>query len=164
MNSACAGPEGARPWDGPSNGERSESIPPSPPYSKKSLYASTGFFFALRVFYRPFFGHAASMDTEFAPQGQLEREFLDLLYYGYRNHRRLTIMNNSRNQVERYEYFLRRLLSETSLSRMSPRVFLQSASNETPKRHELRYFQARFSIARKNTSSVNRTLPCAPLR
>ncbi len=46
MNSACAGPAGARPRDGPSNGERSESIPPSPPYFKKSSYASTGFFFA----------------------------------------------------------------------------------------------------------------------
>ena len=139
----------------------------SPPHRHIQRRARTqvrAFFFALRVFYRPFFGHAASMDTEFAPQGQLEREFLDLLYWGYRNHRRLTIMNNSRNQVERYEYFLRRLLPETSLSRMSPRVFLQSASNETPKRHELRYFQARFSIARKNTSSVNRTLPCASLR
>jgi len=27
-------------------GERSESIPPSPPYSRKSSYESTGFFFA----------------------------------------------------------------------------------------------------------------------
>ena len=42
---ACVGPEGARPRDGPSNGERSESIPPSPPYLKKSSYESTGFFF-----------------------------------------------------------------------------------------------------------------------
>ncbi len=46
MHSACAGPAGARPRDGPSNGERSESIPPSPPCFKKSSYASTGFFFA----------------------------------------------------------------------------------------------------------------------
>ena len=46
LNNACVGPEGARPVDGPSNGERSESIPPSPPYFKKSSYASTGFFFA----------------------------------------------------------------------------------------------------------------------
>ena len=28
LNNACVGPEGARPRDGPSNGERSESIPP----------------------------------------------------------------------------------------------------------------------------------------
>ncbi|EBI6048760.1 hypothetical protein DXG47_09225, partial [Salmonella enterica] len=28
-------------------GERSESIPPSPPYLRKSSYESTGFFFAL---------------------------------------------------------------------------------------------------------------------
>ncbi|HBZ1028068.1 TPA: hypothetical protein MJD21_18920 [Klebsiella pneumoniae] len=27
MNNACVGPAGARPRDGPSNGERSESIP-----------------------------------------------------------------------------------------------------------------------------------------
>ncbi|ROS15139.1 hypothetical protein EDF82_0214 [Raoultella sp. BIGb0399] len=46
LNNACVGPEGARPRDGPSNGERSESIPPSPPYFKKSSYESTGFFFA----------------------------------------------------------------------------------------------------------------------
>ncbi len=44
LNNACVGPAGARPMDGPSNGERSESIPPSPPYFKKSSYASTGFF------------------------------------------------------------------------------------------------------------------------
>ncbi len=30
----------------PRRGERSESIPPSPPYFKKSSYASTGFFFS----------------------------------------------------------------------------------------------------------------------
>ncbi len=46
LNNACVGPAGARPRDGPSNGERSESIPPSPPYFKKSSYASSGFFFA----------------------------------------------------------------------------------------------------------------------
>ncbi len=46
LNNACVGLAGARPRDGPSNGERSESIPPSPPYFKKSSYASTGFFFA----------------------------------------------------------------------------------------------------------------------
>ncbi len=34
LNNACVGPAGARPMDGPSNGERSESIPPSPPYSR----------------------------------------------------------------------------------------------------------------------------------
>ena len=34
LNNACVGPEGARPMDGPSNGEQSESIPPSPPYSR----------------------------------------------------------------------------------------------------------------------------------
>ncbi|PXJ50910.1 hypothetical protein DMR28_18590 [Klebsiella pneumoniae] len=28
LNNACVGPAGARPRDGPSNGERSESIPP----------------------------------------------------------------------------------------------------------------------------------------
>ncbi len=44
LNNACVGPAGARPMDGPSNGERSESIPPSPPYFKKSSYACTGFF------------------------------------------------------------------------------------------------------------------------
>ncbi len=44
LNNACVGPAGARPMDGPSNGERSESIPHSPPYFKKSSYASTGFF------------------------------------------------------------------------------------------------------------------------
>ena len=46
LNNACVGPEGARPRDGPSNGERSESILPSPPSLKKSSYAGTGFFFA----------------------------------------------------------------------------------------------------------------------
>ena len=46
LNNACVGPAGARPMDGPSNGERSESIPPSPPYSKKSSYESASFFFA----------------------------------------------------------------------------------------------------------------------
>ena len=30
LNNACVGPVGARPRDGPSNGERSESIPPPP--------------------------------------------------------------------------------------------------------------------------------------
>ncbi len=44
LNNACVGPAGARPMDGPSNGERSESIPPRRHIRDESLYASTGFF------------------------------------------------------------------------------------------------------------------------
>ena len=44
LNNACVGPAGARPRDGPSNGERSESIPPHRHIQDESLYASTGFF------------------------------------------------------------------------------------------------------------------------
>ncbi len=47
LNNACVGPAGARPRDGPSNGERSESIPPPHRHIRdESLCASTGFFFA----------------------------------------------------------------------------------------------------------------------
>ncbi len=46
LNNACVGPEGARPMDGPSNGEQSESIPPSPPYSRLKLVRKYGLFFA----------------------------------------------------------------------------------------------------------------------
>ncbi len=44
LNNACVGPAGARPRDGPSNGERSESIPPHRHIRDESLCASTGFF------------------------------------------------------------------------------------------------------------------------
>ncbi len=44
LNNACVGPAGARPMDGPSNGERSESIPPHRHIRDESLYASTGSF------------------------------------------------------------------------------------------------------------------------
>ncbi len=44
LNNACVGPAGARPRDGPSNGERSESIPPHRHIRDESLYASTGSF------------------------------------------------------------------------------------------------------------------------
>ncbi len=60
LNNACVGPAGARPMDGPSNGERSESIPPSPPYFKKSSYASSGFFFACGIADIPGVGSNAS--------------------------------------------------------------------------------------------------------
>ena len=53
--------------------------------------------------------------TKFERQGQLNREFHDLLYSGCENHRLLTMINDSRNQIERYEYLQRKLLSETSL-------------------------------------------------
>ena len=53
--------------------------------------------------------------TEFEQQGQLNREFHDLLYSGCKNQRLLTMINDSRNQIERYEYLQRQLLSETSL-------------------------------------------------
>ncbi len=53
--------------------------------------------------------------TEFEQQGQLNREFHDLLYSGCKNHRLLAMINDYRNQVERYEYLQRQLLSETSL-------------------------------------------------
>ncbi|ECH8374569.1 hypothetical protein TL60_18055, partial [Salmonella enterica subsp. enterica] len=60
LNRACSGPEGARPRDGLSSGAaswtddeparrlpegRAQRVnPPSPPYSRKSSYESTGFF------------------------------------------------------------------------------------------------------------------------
>ncbi len=44
LNNAYVGPAGARPMDGPSNGERSESIPPHRHIQDESLYASTGSF------------------------------------------------------------------------------------------------------------------------
>ncbi|EAB6557895.1 hypothetical protein DS529_17530, partial [Salmonella enterica subsp. enterica] len=60
LNRACSGPEGARPRDGLSSGAaswtddeparrlpegRAQRVnPPSPPYSRKSSYKSTGFF------------------------------------------------------------------------------------------------------------------------
>ncbi|MBK2653396.1 hypothetical protein FKL12_00380 [Klebsiella pneumoniae] len=44
LNNACVGPAGARPMDGPSNGERSESIPPHRHIRDESLYESTGSF------------------------------------------------------------------------------------------------------------------------
>lgn len=53
--------------------------------------------------------------TKFELQGQLNREFHDLLYSGCENHRLLTMINDSRNQIERYEYLQRKLLSETPL-------------------------------------------------
>ncbi|SMB48194.1 conserved hypothetical protein [Serratia proteamaculans] len=53
--------------------------------------------------------------TEFEQQGHLNREFHDLLYSGCKNRWLLTMINDSRNQVERYEYLQRKLLSETSL-------------------------------------------------
>jgi len=53
--------------------------------------------------------------TEFEQQGKLNREFHDLLYSGCKNDRLLAMINNYRNQIERYEYLQRQLLSETSL-------------------------------------------------
>ena len=67
LNNACVGPAGARPMDGPSNGERSESIPPSPPYFKKSSYACTGFFFACGTADIPGVGSNASPGYQTVP-------------------------------------------------------------------------------------------------
>lgn len=51
--------------------------------------------------------------TEFEMQGTLTREFHDLLYSGCKNQRLLRLINDTRNQIERYEYLQRKLLSET---------------------------------------------------
>jgi DNA-binding GntR family transcriptional regulator len=51
--------------------------------------------------------------TEFEMQGTLNREFHDLLYSGCKNQRLLRLINDTRNQIERYEYLQRKLLSET---------------------------------------------------
>lgn len=53
--------------------------------------------------------------TEFGKQGLLNREFHDLLYSGCKNQRLLTMINDLRNQIERYEYLQRQLLSETPI-------------------------------------------------
>jgi DNA-binding GntR family transcriptional regulator len=52
---------------------------------------------------------------EFGKQGLLNREFHDLLYSGCKNQRLLTMINDLRNQIERYEYLQRQLLSETPI-------------------------------------------------
>ncbi|POI47658.1 hypothetical protein C3E94_21425 [Klebsiella pneumoniae] len=48
LNNACVGPAGARPRDGPSNGERSESIPPHRHILRRA-----------RTHVRAFFSHVA---------------------------------------------------------------------------------------------------------
>jgi DNA-binding GntR family transcriptional regulator len=48
--------------------------------------------------------------ADFENQGVLNREFHDLLYSGCKNQRLLTLINDSRNQIERYEYLQRQLL------------------------------------------------------
>jgi len=53
--------------------------------------------------------------TEFEKQGALNREFHDLVYSGCKNQRLLTMINDHRNQIERYEYLQQQLLSETPL-------------------------------------------------
>ena len=53
------------------------------------------------------------MRPEFEMQGALNREFHDLIYSGCKNQRLLKLINDTRNQIERYEYLQRKLLSET---------------------------------------------------
>lgn len=50
---------------------------------------------------------------EFVKQGLLNREFHDLLYSGCKNQRLLEMINHLRNQIERYEFLQRQLLSKT---------------------------------------------------
>lgn len=49
----------------------------------------------------------------FEKQGAYNREFHDYLYSGCKNQRLLTMINELRNQIERYEYLQRQLLAET---------------------------------------------------
>lgn len=51
--------------------------------------------------------------TDFVQQGRLNRELHDLLYSKCNNSRLLSMIDNARNQIERYEYLQRNLLSKT---------------------------------------------------
>lgn len=51
--------------------------------------------------------------SSFEKQGAYNREFHDHLYSGCKNQRLLTMINELRNQIERYEYLQRQLLAET---------------------------------------------------
>lgn len=51
--------------------------------------------------------------TDFVQQGRLNRELHDLLYSKCNNSRLLSMIDNARNQIERYEYLQRKLLSKT---------------------------------------------------
>lgn len=51
--------------------------------------------------------------SSFEKQGAYNREFHDHLYSGCKNQRQLTMINELRNQIERYEYLQRQLLAET---------------------------------------------------
>lgn len=54
-------------------------------------------------------GNATDVET----QGRYNHEFHDLLYSGCKNKRLLTLIDELRYQIERYEYFQRRLLANT---------------------------------------------------
>lgn len=51
--------------------------------------------------------------SSFEKQRAYNREFHDYLYSGCKNQRLLTMINELRNQIERYEYLQRQLLAET---------------------------------------------------
>jgi len=51
--------------------------------------------------------------TDFIQQERLNREFHDLLYSKCSNARLLSMIDNARNQIERYEYLQRKLFSKT---------------------------------------------------
>ena len=51
--------------------------------------------------------------TDFVQQGRLNRELHDLLYSKCNNSRLLSMIDNARNQIERYEYLQSKLLSKT---------------------------------------------------
>jgi len=54
-------------------------------------------------------GNASDVET----QGRYNHEFHDLLYSGCKNKRLLIMIDELRNQIERYEYLQRRLLANT---------------------------------------------------
>lgn len=51
--------------------------------------------------------------SDFSMQGRYNHEFHDLLYSGCKNKRLLIMIDELRNQIERYEYLQRRLLANT---------------------------------------------------
>lgn len=70
--------------------------------------------------------------SDYQKQGALNREFHDLLYSGCANKRLLTMIHELRNQIERYEYLQRQLLSQTPLFQEEHATILAACQQGNP--------------------------------
>lgn len=93
--------------------------------------------------------------SDFETQGHYNHEFHDLLYSGCKNKRLLMMIDELRNQIERYEYLQRRLLANTHKFQGDHETILAACQEKNAERARYEIIQHIYAAGQVLNNFIN---------